>query len=450
MGLFKTRDKHEFTPLLVEIEERPTSPLGRSLLWALLAFVTIGVLWLFFAKIDIVVSARGKVVPDGEIKTLQPVETGVISSILIREGQHVTKGQLLMEIDPSVTQSDLASKQQNLSLLELETDRLNALISDRPFIQNPACKEKVNCEAREAALGYTAAISTQQLMYISTKSAYEQQRQVIQDQIRQNDEQTLAAKADKSRLKQLLASAKERESRLKEVLDIIAKKEYEEAQNQRIEYQEQLSMKEHVISQSNGKQHELTQQLHLVTQEYRNKLLTELTQKSKEATALRTEVQTIAFRHAKQHITAPVDGYIGKLLVHTVGGVVTPAEKLVTLIPKNVPLIIKATVQNQDIGFITKSMDVAVKIDTFDFQKYGLINGKVKHIADDAIEDEKLGPVYEIAIIPFATTLKGEGKTLSIHPGMSVTAELKVGKRRVIEFFIYPMIKYLDEGLSVR
>ncbi len=437
MGLFKTRDKHEFTPLLVEIEERPTSPLGRSLLWALLAFVTIGVLWLFFAKIDIVVSARGKVVPDGEIKTLQPVETGVISSILIREGQHVTKGQLLMEIDPSVTQSDLASKQQNLSLLELENDRLNALINDRLFIPNPSCKD-------------TAAISTQQLMYISTKSAYEQQRQVIQDQIRQNDEQTLAAKADKSRLKQLLASAKERESRLKEVLDIIAKKEYEEAQNQRIEYQEQLSMKEHVISQSNGKQHELTQQLRLVTQEYRNKLLTELTQKSKEATALRTEVQTIAFRHAKQHITAPVDGYIGKLLVHTVGGVVTPAEKLVTLIPKNVPLIIKATVQNQDIGFITKSMDVAVKIDTFDFQKYGLINGKVKHIADDAIEDEKLGPVYEIAIAPTNTTLKVEGKNLPITAGMSVTAELKVGKRRVIEFFIYPMIKYLDEGLSVR
>jgi hypothetical protein len=99
---------------------------------------------------------------------------------------------------------------------------------------------------------------------------------------------------------------------------------------------------------------------------------------------------------------------------------------------------------------ITKGMDVAVKIDTFDFQKYGLINGKVKHIADDAIEDEKLGPVYEIAITPTNTTLKVEGKQLPITAGMSVTVELKVGKRRVIEFFIYPMIKYLDEGLSVR
>ncbi|MDD4950828.1 HlyD family type I secretion periplasmic adaptor subunit [Sulfuricurvum sp.] len=437
MGLFHTKDKHEFTPLLVEIEERPTSPLGRSLLWSLFAFLTISLLWLFLAKIDVVVSARGKVVPVGEIKTLQPVETGVIGSILVKEGQSVKKGEVLMEIDPSVTQSDLESKQKNLSLLELEIERLDAQINDRTFHPSSKCQE-------------TSAIATQQMMYTSGKLAYDQQRQVLQEQIRQNDEATEAAKADSSRLKQLLGSAKDHEARLKEVLDIIAKKEYEDAKNQRIEYQEQLTMKEHVIAQSQGKLNELNQQLHLVTQEYRNKLLTDLTQKSKEATSLRTEVETTQFRNAKQQIIAPVDGYIGKLLVHTVGGVVTPAEKLVTIIPKGVPLIIQATVLNQDIGFITKEMESAIKIDTFDFQKYGLLHGTVKHIADDAIEDEKLGPVYEITIDPKETTLRVEGKELTINPGMSVTAELKVGKRRVIEFFIYPMIKYLDEGLSVR
>ncbi|MDD2369877.1 MAG: HlyD family type I secretion periplasmic adaptor subunit [Sulfuricurvum sp.] len=437
MGLFHTKDKHEFTPLLVEIEERPTSPLGRSLLWSLFAFLTIALLWLFFAKIDVVVSARGKVIPVGEIKTLQPVETGVIGSILVKEGQSVKKGEVLMEIDPSVTQSDLESKQKNLSLLELEIERLDAQINDRAFHPSSTCQD-------------TAAIATQQMMYTSGKLAYDQQRQVLQEQIRQNNEATETAKADLSRLKQLLASAKDHEARLKEVLDIIAKKEYEDAKNQRIEYQEQLTMKEHVIAQSQGKLNELNQQLHLVTQEYRNKLLTDLTQKSKEATSLRTEVETTQFRNAKQQIIAPVDGYVGKLLVHTVGGVVTPAEKLLTLIPKGVPLIIQATVLNQDIGFITKEMEAAIKIDTFDFQKYGLLHGTVKHIADDAIDDEKLGPVYEITIDPKETTLKVEGKDLTINPGMSVTAELKVGKRRVIEFFIYPMIKYLDEGLSVR
>lgn len=437
MGLFHTKDKHEFTPLLVEIEDRPTSPLGRGLLYAILAFMVIGLLWLFLAKIDVVVSARGKVVPEGEIKTLQPIESGSISAIRVREGQAVKKGDVLIEIDPSVTVTDLESKQKNLSLLELEIDRLNALVSDKPFIPNSTCTD-------------TAAIATQQLAYLSAKSAYEQQRMVIEQQILQTRSQSDASRSDLSRLGQLLSNAKEREARLKEVLDIIAKRDYVEAQNQRIEYQEQYRMKEHTITQSNSHIRELQEQLHLITQEYRSKLLAELTQKSKEATALRTEVETTLFRNAKQSITSPVDGYVGKLLITTVGGVVTPAEKLITIIPKNAPLLIKATVQNQDIGFIAKAMEAEVKIDTYDFQKYGLIHGNVKHIADDAIEDEKLGPVYEISITPTNTTLKGEGKTLPIHAGMSVTAELKVGKRRVIEFFIYPMIKYLDEGLSVR
>lgn len=437
MGLFHTKDKHEFTPLLVEIEERPTSPLGRSLLYTILAFMVIGLLWLFLAKIDVVVSARGKVVPEGEIKTLQPIESGSISAIRVREGQAVKKGDVLIEIDPSVTVTDLESKQKNLSLLELEIDRLNALVSDKPFIPNSTCSD-------------TAAIATQQLAYLSAKSAYEQQRMVIEQQILQTRSQSDASRSDLSRLGQLLSNAKEREARLKEVLDIIAKRDYVEAQNQRIEYQEQYRMKEHAITQSNSHIRELQEQLRLITQEYRSKLLAELTQKSKEATALRTEVETTLFRNAKQSITSPVDGYVGKLLITTVSGVVTPAEKLITIIPKNAPLLIKATVLNQDIGFIAKAMEAEVKIDTYDFQKYGLIHGNVKHIADDAIEDEKLGPVYEISITPTNTTLKGEGKTLPIHAGMSVTAELKVGKRRVIEFFIYPMIKYLDEGLSVR
>lgn len=436
-NLLHTKDKHEFTPLLVEIEQRPASPLGRVLLYVLLAFLTIALAWLFLAKIDVVVSARGKVVPEGEIKTLQPIESGVISAIRVREGQAVRKGDVLIEIDPSITATDLESKQKNLSLLELELERLNALIADRPFIPNPGCTD-------------STAIATQQMAYTAAKSAYEQQTQVIEQQILQTQAQSEGARADVSRLRQLLTNAQEREARLKEVLDIIAKRDYVESQNQRIEYQEQLRMKEHALRQSDSRIRELREQLRLVTQEYRNRLLTELTQKQKEATALRTEVETTLFRNAKQSITSPVDGTVGKLLITTVGGVVTPAEKLVTVIPKDAPLLIKATVLNQDIGFVAKAMEAEVKIDTYDFQKYGLIHGEVKHIADDAIEDEKLGPVYEISITPTNTTLRGEGRVLPIHAGMSVTAELKVGKRRVIEFFIYPMIKYLDEGLSVR
>ena len=437
MDMFSTKDRHEFRPLLVEIEERPTSPLGRGLLWTILAFMTITILWLFLAKIDVVVTARGKVIPLGEVKMLQPIETGVISSIRVKEGEYVTKGQVLMDIDPSVTETNLDSKLKHLELLEVETARLMALIQDKKFTPPEACKDK-------------DLLATQRLIYDTKRVGYHQQIQLITEQLHQVDSQIDGAKADANRMMQLSAAANEREARLLEVIDIIAKEEFDAAHKEVIEYQEQGLMKEHEITKLRARLTELNEQKLLVTQEYQNKLLEELTEKRQEASMLKVEIESIKFKQAKQHITAPVDGYVGKLLVHTVGGVVTPAEKLITVIPKDVPLVIQATVLNQDSGFVKEGMETAVKIDTFDFQKYGMIHGIVSHKADDAIEDEKLGPVYEIYIEPKESFLTVHGEKVYLHSGMSVTAEMKVGKRRVIEFFLYPLIKYLDEGMSVR
>ena len=226
--------------------------------------------------------------------------------------------------------------------------------------------------------------------------------------------------------------------------------EYEVAQKEVIEYEEQILVKEHEIIKLQAKLTELQEQKLLITQEYQNKLLEELTQKRKEATMLKVEIKSIKFKQAKQHLKAPVDGYVGKLYIHTIGGVVTPAEKLVTIIPKVAPLIIKANLLNQDSGFVKKGMQTSVKVDTFDFQKYGIIHGKVIHKADDSIDDEKLGPIFELYIEPKEHYLNINEDKVYLRSGMSVTAEMKVGKRRVIEFFLYPIIKYLDEGMSVR
>jgi len=437
MDMFSTKDRHEFKPLLVEIEERPTSPLGRGLLWVILAFMTITVLWLFFAKIDVVVTARGKVIPTGEIKVLQPIETGVISNILVHEGEFVSKGQVLMDIDPSVTETNLDSKLKNLELLEVEATRLMALIQDREFVPSQMCQDK-------------DLLETQKLIYETKRIGYHQQIQLIKEQIHQVESQINAIKADIDRVVQLSVSANAREQRLLEIIDIIAKQDYEIAHKEVVEYQEQERMKEHEVIKLRARLTELHEQKLLVTQEYQNKLLEELTQKRKEATMLKVEIKSIKFKQSKQHLTSPVDGYVGKLLVHTVGGVVTPAEKLITVIPKDAPLIIKATVLNQDSGFVKVGMECVVKIDTFDFQKYGMLDGIVSHKSNDAVEDEKLGPIYELYIEPKERFLVVDGENINLRSGMSVTVELKVGKRRVIEFFLYPLIKYLDEGMSVR
>lgn len=435
--MFNTKDRHEFRPLLVEIEERPTSPLGRGLLWTILIFMAIATLWLFLAKIDIVVTARGVVIPSGEIKTLQPIETGVISSINVVEGAFVTKGQILMAIDPSVTDTDLESKQKNLELLDLEIARLSALIEEREF--NPA---KISSDKN--------IIETQQLIYTSKRTGYHQQIQLLVEQINQINYQKDAAKQDIGRLYKLSESAVAREKRLLEVKDLITQQEFEKAHNEVIEYEEQILLRAHEINKLHAKLTELEEQKLLITQDYNNKLLEELTQKRKEATMLNVEIKSIEFRQSKQYLRAPVDGYVGKLHIHTIGGVVTPAEKVITVIPKDAPLIIKATILNQDSGFVKRGLETSIKVDTFDFQKYGMIPGVVTHKSNDSIEDEKLGPVYEIYIEPKKHFLMVNSQKVLLHSGMSVTAEMKVGKRRVIEFFLYPLIKYLDEGMSVR
>lgn len=176
----------------------------------------------------------------------------------------------------------------------------------------------------------------------------------------------------------------------------------------------------------------------------------ELLTLKKELRTLDSQINAINFQNQKQSIISPVDGYVAKLMINTVGGVVTPAEKLISIVPKDSPLIVKANVVNQDIGFIKNDMDSKIKIDTFNFQKYGFFEGTIVNVGSYSIKDEKLGDIYEVKIEPNGEKLMVEGKQRYLEAGMSVTAEIKVGKRRVIEFFIYPIIKYLDEGLSVR
>jgi len=434
-----TNDRHEFKPLLVEIDERPINPLGRAIFWILIFVLIFAGAWLYFAKIDVVVSARGKVVPSGEIKVLQPIDTGVVSKIFIKEGDFVKKGDILIEIDPSVTESDLSSKKKTLELLKLESNRLEALAQNRPFVP-PTSLQHLDQET----------LKTQTYLYEIQKKHYLQQIAAFNDQLHQLGEEMTATKIEKAKLQALYRTTRQKVARLSSVLDIIAADEYESAKKELIELSKNIRIKDHQLKQLKAKKDELIKQKDLFIQKFRNDILEELTQKRKESAQLEAQIKEIEFKSAKQRIKSPVDGYIGKLMVHTVGGVVTPAQKLVSIVPKKAPLLIKATVLNKDIGFVEKNMEAAIKIDTYNFQKYGMLRGQVIHIADDAIEDEKLGPVYEIYIKPEKYYLEHGSKKLSIQPGMSVTAELKVGKRRVIEFFIYPLIKYFDEGLSVR
>lgn len=430
----KIKDIHEFHPLNVEIEDRPINPLGRAILWIVVSIMTFGVLWLIFAKIDVVVSARGQVIPTGEIKILQPIETGVISKINIKEGDYITKGQVLMQIDPSVTQTSLDVKERNLDVLNLQIIRLEALINNKPLFLNSNLSE-----AKE-----------EEKLYLVQKNSLEEGLSRYEMKLAQTKSQYQSSLSDKSRLSMLILRDEERLKKLETVLDIIARKDYEDLQKNILNEKEQENMASFKVDESKKRIIEIEQEKNSFISEFKDTKYQELLNLKKELRNLQSEINAIKFQNQKQSIISPTDGYVAKLMINTIGGVVSPAEKLISIVPKDSPLIVKVNVLNQDIGFIKKDMNSKIKIDTFSFQKYGFFEGKIINVGNFSIDDEKLGPVYEVKIEPNGKTLNVEGKERYLEAGMSVTAEIKVGKRRVIEFFIYPIIQYLDEGLSVR
>lgn len=427
-------DSYEFKPVIVEIEDRPLNPLGRTVLWIIIMLIIACVLWLFFAKVDVVVSTRGKVIPTGEIKILKPLETGVVSKIFVKEGQVVKAGEVLMQIDPSVSMVNLKTKQNELDAIGMSIKRLETL-------------------------GFGKKLSDEELDNLSQdeKKLYFHQLNTYEDTIKQYEFKLAQAKhsangidSEIQRLSLLLKKSSDRLERLQNVKDIIAYKDYENTQKEVFDTTEKLNIAKQQKLESAKKIGEIKQEMSVFKENMKTKYLDELINKQKEVSDIKAQINTYMFQGKQQQITSPVDGYIGKLMINTQGGIVNSTEPLLSVIPANEPLIIKANVLNKDIGFLSVGQEVAIKIDTFNFQKYGKLDGKLFYISNDSLKDEKLGEIYEIKVEPKQTTLLVDGEEKSIEPGMSVSAEIKTGKRRVIELFVYPIIKYLDEGLSVR
>ena len=437
--LLNKDDSHEFKPILSEIEDEPESPLGLFTFWTIVALITVTIAWLIIGKDDIVVTTRGMVIPAGESKVIQPLDTGVISKILVKEGDYVKKGQTLLEIDPSSTDPALESSKENHQNLELEISRLNSQAKSIDMLP-PA-----------PGSGFSVSSSTQNELYSANILSLKDQLQMKNEDLKSANEDINTTQSELANSENLLNSATDKLTRLNKVIDIVTKDEYTKASDDVKSYTTDVEKDKFKLQQLKYKKLQLNNEIAYIKQNFKSESLKDLADKQKQETQLTSDIKQIEFKSKKQNITSPVEGYVDTLFIHTVGGVVTPAEKLISVTPSNAPLLIKSTVLNEDIGFVKEKMAAQIKIDTYSFQKYGLLKGVVKTVTKNSIiNDPKQGPVYEIYVQPIQQTLMVEGKRERIAPGMTCAAEIKVGKRRIIEFFIYPLIKYFHEGISVR
>lgn len=437
LNIFKEDDTYEFKPTMAEIEEKPANPLGKLIFWIIIASFVFFALWTCIGKVDVVVSARGLVIPEGDIKIIQPLDTGVVSSILCREGDFVKKGQALMEIDPSMTAPEIESKKKNLQFLELEKLRMYSALGKKGF--NP-----------DAKIHDRETIKIQKELYISSMASLEKQLEGKKAELNRIEEEIGSTRKDKAYNSALLGIASEKEKRLRTVIDIIARSEYEKTINEILTYSNNIEQAKHKIEQLSCQKQQISSEIAFINENFKATSLKEFSDKHRQSTEIKAEIEKTAFMNEKQRILSPVEGHVSNLYFHTIGGVVTPAQKLMAVVPIDAPLVIKASVLNKDIGFVKEGMPVLIKIDAFDFQKYGTLKGVVRNVAKHSMEDEKLGPVYEVFIILSESRLMVEGRMAPVTSGMSLSAEIKVGMRRIIEFFVYPLIKYLDEGIKVR
>lgn len=433
LPFLKKDDAHEFKPVLTEIEEDPGSPLGAFTFWLVIIVFAFFLLWTIFGQVDVVVSARGKVIPVGEVKLVQPLSGGIVSQILVKEGDKVRKGQPLVIIDPSTTQPQLASSEKTLSHIQMEQARLKASASGTHF-----------------SAGSSIEANTQTRLYHNSLEALKRQLNGKEKELENLNAQLREKNIEQAHTQEMLTIAIEKETRLQQVRDIIAKDDYEKTKTEVLTNQNKLKTLEQETAQLNFQKEKTIEEMAYLRHNFKSTTLQDLSEKEKQATQLEAQIQEVSFKNARQTLVSPVDGYVHELFVHTVGGVVTSAQKLVSIVPVGTPLQIQSIVENRDIGFIKNDMPVEIKVDTFDFQKYGTLKGSVAHVDHDSIDDPKQGPVYTIHVTPLEQRLLIDGKWQALTSGLSVTSEIKTGKRHIIEFFIYPLIKHLDEGLSVR
>ncbi len=449
----------EFLPAALEIQEKPPSPAGRAIAWSVMAFFSIAVLWALFGKIDIVATAQGKIIPSGRVKVIQPMEIGVVRRIHVHEGQRVEAGDLLIELDPTSTKADLAGLEMELVDARLEQARYRQLaqMTDEGSLANPSASNRSTAPGLQlpAALSQDAnaeAIALHEQMLRSEWSEHVARTAALGNAIESRQAELAATSNEVKKLETTLPLITRRAEALKSLVakQLGSQQVWLELEEERVTQQQDLASQKNRIKQVEASIREARQQRQALESEFRRQLLTRLAEAERRINQLEKERVKAAQRTRLQHMRAPVSGVVQQLAVHTIGGVVTPAQELMKIVPESENLEVEAWIMNKDIGFVQEGQAAEIKVETFPFTRYGTIDAEVIDVSNDAVTDEEKGLVYVARIMLLKSTIRVGERRVNLTPGMAVTVEVKTGKRRLIEYVMSPLLKYKAESLGER
>lgn len=464
------RQELAFLPAALEIKEKPPHPASRVTAYVLLALFTIGLVWACVGEVDIVATAEGKIIPSGQVKLIQPFERAVVSSILVQDGQVVKAGDPLIKLDRGQTGANQKRLEQEITQNRLNMQRLEYFKQylDKQADSSNATQTSNGNPALVQVVTPSAAVANMHDWAWPEANNYQQQQQTLlllqqQESFRAEQSRLFQLIIDKeaeqqvnialiNKLKGTLPLVSQRVSALKKLMQqkMAARVQYLELEQLRIEQQQDLIGARARNRQIKAQLDELEQQHQGLIARTRSENLQELMQTDREYLSLSQELNKAHDLNKKQILTSPVNGVVQELAIHTIGGVVTEAQTLMKIVPENQQLEVEAWLENKDIGFVTTNQAVEVKIHTFNFTKYGIINGHVETISSDATVDEQRGLIYKAKVLLTKNSLMVDGREVELVPGMGASAEIKIGKRLLIEYVLAPLLRYKSESLVER
>lgn len=437
------KDVHQFKPAIIAIQDEPASPAGRLVAWTLCLIILIAIVWSCIAKIDIIATATGQIVPVGNTKIVQSHIDATIRTIKIKEGDFVKKGDLLIELDDDSYTSEKESLEKMLAAETVKYNRANAMLN---YIDKKVVEKLVLVDGR------SISPRIQEMLFEQEYKDLESSLIMLKEMIDQKKYELESVVNNINHYKQTVNLTEIRAKKFKGLLEqkVSSELEYMEFDEKRIREKNELNSLISRERQTNANIKELEEKVKYTVIENKKRQLTTLEESFNNINKLKEEINKNEIMIKYSKIISPVDGYIQELKFHTIGGVMEQAQEILKIVEDKSDIEVETMILSKDIGFVHRGMEVAIKVDSFLFTKYGLVHGTVINISEDAIKDEKMGLVYKTKIKLNEKTVHVEGKEIDLSYGMGVTSEIKTGTRTVMEFFLSPIMKKMNESINER
>lgn len=443
----RTPFERQFLPAALEILDTPAPALPRAVLWVIVAAMVFTLLWSWFGKVDLVAVAPGKVIAADKTKVIQPAETAVVKRILVTDGQQVKAGEVLVELEAAATATaaESARIREGLVAARLESARYDALARAASGIGQLAALVPPADVPRQIVDSESRAMQSQYQEHRARLAA-------LDAEIAKRVAELASSKELVAKLAQTLPIAQRRAEDYKNLVkqNFVSQHGYLDREQARIEQERDLAFQEAKAREFAAGVEEVRKRRESMLAEFGRSMIGSKIDADKRAALLEQELVKARTRENQQTLTAPVDGTVQQLAVHTIGGVVTPAQALMVIAPSDYQPEIEAVLENKDVGFVKVGQRVEVKVETFPFTRYGTLQGTVSYVSKDAVPDDKRGLIFQVRVKLEKATLRVDERELTLSPGMAISAEIATGTRTALEFFLDPIRKIASEGIRER